>query len=340
MRVPNKVGAALALALAASGAPLLPLAPAQAAPAPAEVSVVHGIPNTPVDVYVDGKLTLPDFTFGKVAGPLAFPPAPTALPCGPTRRPPASTPILYRRVSVSAGEDASIVANLTASGSPTLSVFANPTTSVPVGDAQVIVRHLAEAPGRRRLRRDLQGHHRPHQPQPSGPGNPGRQGLGERGRDRHHHTVIGPATFHFLAGRTTVIYAIGSAAGKTLTVAVQKYHVPQAAAPAEVTVVHGIPNTPVDVYVNGKLTLPDFTFGKVARPTGPARRHVRHCRTASGGSAFVGAHPVPERHRHLGRGGQHRGQPDRFGLTDPVGLRRPDRAGRHGRCPGHRPPPG
>ena len=79
-------------------------------------------------------------------------------------------------------------------------------------------------------------------------------------------TVIGPATFRFLAGRTTVIYAIGSAAGKSLTVAVQRYHVPQVAAPAEVTVVHGIPSTPVDVYVNGKLTLPDFTFGKVAGP--------------------------------------------------------------------------
>ena len=36
-------------------------------------------------------------------------------------------------------------------------------------------------------------------------------------------TVIGPATFNFKAGTTTVIYAIGSAAGKTLTVAVQTY---------------------------------------------------------------------------------------------------------------------
>jgi hypothetical protein len=36
-------------------------------------------------------------------------------------------------------------------------------------------------------------------------------------------TVIGPASFNFKAGTTTVIYAIGSAAGKTLTVAVQTH---------------------------------------------------------------------------------------------------------------------
>src|SRR5687767_7829435 len=38
--------------------------------ATSKVSVVHGIPGTPVDVYVNGEKTLPDFQPGKVAGPL------------------------------------------------------------------------------------------------------------------------------------------------------------------------------------------------------------------------------------------------------------------------------
>ena len=39
------------------------------------------------------------------------------------------------------------------------------------------------------------------------------------------------------------------------------------AADATVTVVHGIPNTPVDVYVNGTDVLPNFTFGTVSPPS-------------------------------------------------------------------------
>ncbi len=36
-------------------------------------------------------------------------------------------------------------------------------------------------------------------------------------------TVIGPATLDLKSGTTTIVYAIGSVAGKTLTVAVQSY---------------------------------------------------------------------------------------------------------------------
>jgi hypothetical protein len=36
-------------------------------------------------------------------------------------------------------------------------------------------------------------------------------------------TVIGPAKFDFRAGTTTIVYAIGSAADKTLTAVTQSY---------------------------------------------------------------------------------------------------------------------
>jgi hypothetical protein len=50
------------------------LAPASAATAGnAALSVLHGIPDTPVDVYVNGELTLDDFQPGDLAGPLDLP---------------------------------------------------------------------------------------------------------------------------------------------------------------------------------------------------------------------------------------------------------------------------
>src|SRR5918995_7131472 len=60
-------GAAVA-ALAFGGLSALTTAPAWAATS--KVSVVHGIPGQPVDVYVNGERTLENFEPGDVAGPL------------------------------------------------------------------------------------------------------------------------------------------------------------------------------------------------------------------------------------------------------------------------------
>lgn len=59
-------GAVAALAFVGVGA--FTAGPAYAATS--KVSVVHGIPDTPVDVYVNGKKTLDNFKPGDVAGPL------------------------------------------------------------------------------------------------------------------------------------------------------------------------------------------------------------------------------------------------------------------------------
>jgi hypothetical protein len=63
-------GTAAAL-VAFAGMSALTASPAFAATS--QVSVVHGIPGQPVDVYVNGKKTLDDFEPGKVAGPLTLP---------------------------------------------------------------------------------------------------------------------------------------------------------------------------------------------------------------------------------------------------------------------------
>ena len=44
--------------------------PASAADGDASLSVLHAVPGVTVDVYVNGALTLDDFTPGTLAGPL------------------------------------------------------------------------------------------------------------------------------------------------------------------------------------------------------------------------------------------------------------------------------
>jgi len=54
-------------------AALLAAAPAGAAAGNATITVVHGIPDTPVDVYANGSKLLSDFTFKTVTRPLSVP---------------------------------------------------------------------------------------------------------------------------------------------------------------------------------------------------------------------------------------------------------------------------
>ncbi|MGA2805992.1 MAG: hypothetical protein ABSF89_16660, partial [Acidimicrobiales bacterium] len=131
--------------------------------------------------------------------------------------------VLCACTTCGASENAAIVANLTATGSPTLNVFGDPTSSLPMGDARVIIRHVADAPGvdvyagNTKVASDLTNPLKATLVIPAG------KVTVKVDVANTSTTVIGPATFDFKAGTTTVIYAIGSAAGKTLTVAVQTY---------------------------------------------------------------------------------------------------------------------
>ena len=49
------------------------VAPATAAESGAMLSVLHGVPDLTVDVYVNDELTIDDFTPGTLAGPLELP---------------------------------------------------------------------------------------------------------------------------------------------------------------------------------------------------------------------------------------------------------------------------
>jgi hypothetical protein len=141
------VGAAVMLAVLATGA----TAPAGAQEAGAQeeggarIHLIHGIPDTPVDVAAGGEDVITDFDFGdtedlsglagqtlpdlqvKVAGT-----DDVAIDAGDTELP--------------ASGNVSIIAHLDAEGTPTLAVFTNDTSAIEAGSGRLVVRHTAAAP--------------------------------------------------------------------------------------------------------------------------------------------------------------------------------------------------
>lgn len=124
------------------------LAPATAAFAQSdegEVIVVHGVPDLLVDVYVNGELTLEDFEYGDVAGPLALPAGSYDLEVYAADADPETTdPALSGSTDLPAGAVATIAAYLQEGGSPTLGVFVENSSAIDAGDARVTARHLAD----------------------------------------------------------------------------------------------------------------------------------------------------------------------------------------------------
>jgi len=129
-------------------APAASQASAASDPAKATITIVHGIPGAngfPVDIYANGSKILSSIPFGWV---ITFKAAPGSydLAIRGAGAAAASPAVLAGTVDFPAGTHKSVVANLTADGTPTVSVFTNDTSPVPAGKARVTVRHLAKAP--------------------------------------------------------------------------------------------------------------------------------------------------------------------------------------------------
>lgn len=224
------MASAMMVAVAAPVA-VLAATPASAATT-ATVTVVHGIPNTPVDVYVNGKVTLPNFQFKTVTAPLSLPAGTYQIAVRPAGAASTSAPILSASPTLTAGENVTIVANLSATGAPELTPFVNWTSATPNGQARLVVRHTAAAPavdvlaGGKAIVSDLTN---PNQAALLVPAGTVSASVAVHGTTT---PVIGPVSLTLAAGTTTVVYAIGSASAGTLTAVTQTYAVGQAAAPS------------------------------------------------------------------------------------------------------------
>jgi hypothetical protein len=139
--------ALVGLTVAATGALLcLGALPATAADT-ATVSVLHAVPDTPVDVYANGEELLPDFQPGTLTDPMELPAGSYDIQVfAAGADPDADEPAIEGSVDVPAGADATLVAHLAEDGTPTLTPFVNDTSAVEAGQARVTVRHTAAAP--------------------------------------------------------------------------------------------------------------------------------------------------------------------------------------------------
>lgn len=204
--------AAAALALTAA---LLPAAPAAAADT-AEVFVVHGVPGLTVDVYVDGKRALDDFQPETVAGPLDLAAGSHAVAITAADAPDASNPVLSATADLAAGNSYALVAHLTADGKPTITPYENDISTVPAGQARLVVRHDAAAPAvdvRAGGTVVLSNVTNPDQGALTVPAGTVTADVVLTGTST---VAIGPADLTLAEGSATFVHAVGSAADGTL----------------------------------------------------------------------------------------------------------------------------
>lgn len=188
----------------------------------AQLSVLHGIPDTPVDVYVNGDLTLDDFQPGDLAGPLELPAGDYEVALTAPDAADASSPILGpATVTLDAGGNYTAVAHLTADGDPTLTPYVNDTSATAAGEGRLTVRHDAAAPavdvlaGGSPVIEDLSNPEEATLNLPAGVVSASVAAAGTT------DPVIGPADVNVQEGVLTIVYAWGSLEDGNLALATQ-----------------------------------------------------------------------------------------------------------------------
>lgn len=220
MRTTLPLAAAAAAALAFAGA--APAAADDHEDAPAHLSVLHGVPDLTVDVYVDGDLTLDDFAPGELAGPLELPAGDYEIAITEADAQDASDPVLGPvSVSLESGASHTAAAHLTAEGDPTVTAFVDDTSALDAGEGRVTVRHLAAAPevdvwaDGDVVVESLANPDEASLQVPAGTIEAAVSLAGET------DPVLGPADVDVVEGATTVVYAWGSAEDENLALATQ-----------------------------------------------------------------------------------------------------------------------
>lgn len=210
-------GTAAGFALALTGA-----VPAMADGHEAQLSVLHGIPDTPVDVYVNGDLTLDDFQPGDLAGPLALPAGTYSVAITAPDAADASAPILGPiDLPLAAGMNYTAVAHLDAAGDPTANLFTNDISNTAAGEGRLTVRHVAAAPAVDILAGGspvLEGVENPQEGILNLPAGTVSAAVAAAGTT---DPVIGPADVTVAEGVNTIVYAWGSLEAENLDLAIQ-----------------------------------------------------------------------------------------------------------------------
>jgi len=188
----------------------------------ADLSVLHGIPDTPVDVYVNGELTLDDFQPGDLAGPLDLPAGDYEVALTATDAADDSAPVLGPiTLTLEANKSYTAVAHLTEAGEPSATLFTNDTAPTAPGEGRLTVRHVAAAPAVDILAGGspvVTGLVNPEEATLNLPAGVVSAAVALEGTT---DPVIGPADVDIQEGVLTIAYAWGSAEDGNLALAVQ-----------------------------------------------------------------------------------------------------------------------
>lgn len=223
------------IALLTLGLLALLAVPAAAQSGNASVTVVHGIPGVPVDVYVNDEPTLTAFQPGTITDPLSLPAGSYQIDVRAAGDPADAEPVISASADVPGGANASLVAHLSAEGEPTLTPFVNDVSGLDPGQGRVTVRHTAAAPAVDVLvggQPALTGLSNPNEASAELPAGTIEAAVALAGTAE---PVLGPADVTVTAGSQIIVYAIGSAEEGSLDLLVQTV-AGQAAAP------HGVPS--------------------------------------------------------------------------------------------------
>ena len=189
-----------------------------AADASVRIHLIHGIPGVPVDVDAGGAEVFADFEYGQTKDLSAL--GGTTL---------ESLQVLAAgtdTVAIDAGDVAlpatgnyTVIAHLTADGTPTLTVFDNDTSSTAAGQGRLVVRHTAAAPAvdvRANGTVAFAGVTNPNEGSADLPAGTISADVVPAGATEP--VVIGPADLSVKDGESLIVYAVGSLEGDTLGV--------------------------------------------------------------------------------------------------------------------------
>lgn len=218
MRTRLIAGGAAGLALALTGA--LPAAAVD--DDTAELSVLHGVPDLTVDVWVNGDLTLDDFAPGDLAGPLELAPGTYTVAITASDAADDSSPAIGPvDLPLEGGTSYTAVAHLDADGAPTASLFTNDISATEAGEGRLTVRHVAAAPavdilaGGDAVISDLANPDEATLDLPAGTVSAAVAAAGTT------DPVLGPADVTVSDGVNTIVYAWGSLEDDNLALATQ-----------------------------------------------------------------------------------------------------------------------
>lgn len=212
----------------------------------ARIHLLHGIPDTDVDVEAGGANVFEGFSFGDTQDLSSF--------AGATLEGVKVKAAGTDTVAIDAGDVAlpssgnfTLIAHLDASGAPTIGVFENNTSSIDAGSGRLTVRHTAAAPAVDILANgDVAFSNVPNgaggdADLPAGTISASVVPTGESAP-----VVIGPADLPITEGANLIVYAVGSLDGQSLTVLTESIS-GLGSAPSAVNT----GNSPVDVAQNG-----------------------------------------------------------------------------------------